>query len=377
MQTETIEKIKVAAEEVNVSLKSFLPKGREEERYGNEKEYTPKTLKVSVSGLLNDIRALVKAHNKFLLVSTHQERSEILSLLTTIRNALDQEDYMQVAQQYDQLKVIVRPYNVRGSTESQESLEERVNRLNGMCSEIEEELENLKNQSQQSSDHLQKILTSAESGEGVIKNFAQQIESRQQQLDQQQSRTDKYEEKLKSYEDGYNENINNAEKLIEGARTALGYTTAQGISAAFTERYNEDRSKKPWWWLVGALCFSLGSVGIGVWWLSSGGGVEFASVISRIAVMSAAFSGAWFCAAQYVQYKNTMEDYGYKAVLAKSMVAFLDKLTGEGKERYLEMVLVEIHKDPLRKRHDVDDGTLQRAINLLKKYIKANGEKGD
>ena len=80
--------------------------------------------------------------------------------------------------------------------------------------------------------------------------------------------------------------------------------------------------------------------------------------IARIAIMSVTISAVWFCAAQYVRYKNTLDDYGYKSMLAKSMIGFLDQFQKpEEREYYLQTVLREIHQDPLRKKHDVDTPT--------------------
>ena len=103
-----------------------------------------------------------------------------------------------------------------------------------------------------------------------------------------------------------------------------------------------------------AFLFVCSGIGIGIWLVTSAEAIGFGLVLSRVAILSLSLSAAWFCAAQYVKHKNTLEDYGYKAVLSKSMVAFLDQLKGEERERYLEMVLLQIHQDPLRKKHDVD-----------------------
>ena len=57
--------------------------------------------------------------------------------------------------------------------------------------------------------------------------------------------------------------------------------------------------------------------------------------MARIAIMSVMISAAWFCAAQYVRYRNTLDDYGYKSILAKSMVAFLDQFKAAERKRTL------------------------------------------
>ena len=83
---------------------------------------------------------------------------------------------------------------------------------------------------------------------------------------------------------------------------------------------------------------------------------------------------AMFCSNQYVKQKNIIEDYAYKTVLAKSIIAFSEELRVKEPEKYAEYlstVLKEIHKDPLRKRgKDKDDITSRGAIGLVEKIIE-------
>ena len=89
--------------------------------------------------------------------------------------------------------------------------------------------------------------------------------------------------------------------------------------------------------------------------------------------MGIAISGAAFCANQFIKQKNIAEDYGYKAVLSKSIIAFANyiKETDEtpNKEKvseYLTTVLEEIHKDPLRERKTKKVGVDKNNISQLK-----------
>ena len=89
-------------------------------------------------------------------------------------------------------------------------------------------------------------------------------------------------------------------------------------------------------------------------------------------------TGAMFCARQYVKQKNIIEDYAYKTVLAKSIVAFSEEFKGkEQYSQYIETVLREIHQDPLRQRSkdkdkdkDKEEINLNGIIGLLEKTIE-------
>ena len=89
------------------------------------------------------------------------------------------------------------------------------------------------------------------------------------------------------------------------------------------------------------------------WWDNQNIGLSMA--VSRIAIMLTPLSGALFCAAQYAKYRNIREDYGYKAVLSKSMIGFMEHLPEDVRRDYLKTVLTEIHKNPLRKKYDDSD----------------------
>ncbi|MDR0907449.1 MAG: hypothetical protein LBM63_02390 [Rikenellaceae bacterium] len=83
--------------------------------------------------------------------------------------------------------------------------------------------------------------------------------------------------------------------------------------------------------------------------------------------------GALFCANQYTKQRNIAEDYAYKTVLSKSIVAFSEELREKDPERYAEYistVLREIHQDPLRRRgKDKDEVSLKDSAGLVDKII--------
>ena len=417
MKTPVIKQIQEQAGLVKQALKKFVPKQHEGELYGPEEEYTPQSLKAGIQAILADIFGLVKAHNKFVQLSNLEERNSIHSHLSNISTYLDDSNYVDVAVQLDALKLIIRNYNVRGSSETQNALEERINQLSVECGTIEENINtterikreseqaeeriqtaqeklaeldevlvqlqeklnqstNLQNESEENHKTINDLLISSKSHEEVVRSFSQQVESRQRDIDQQKAITADYEKELQLYTEKRDVEFKEAKGLITQARDALGYTTGVGISAAIDERYIEEKTKgiKSLLWLVAAATLLVGGIYAGSLLVLTKETIDAGLLVTRIAIMSAAFSATWFCAAQYTKHKNILEDYGYKTVLAKSIVAFLDLLTGDERERYLEMVLTEIHKDPLRKRHDVDDGIGQRALNAIKKEMKTKDD---
>lgn len=417
MKKNTIQQIEEQVDQVTEALKGFVLSQHKEERYGQENEYTAKSLKADINAVLTDIRGLVKAHNKFLKLSTFDERTQIRDLLEKVSKVLDSKDYsnLDLINTLETLKPLIRGYNVRDSSETKEVYEERLTEVNseltaaeenineieriretaerrkqklqsiadqqeqqlqsikeqlesldGTISESQEKAESIKgleNRSQGSHQVIQEAQASVESQKQDINNFFKQIAERENQLTDQKQFTDEYKKKLTSFEKEHEEKLEAAEELKKQAQAALEYGTAAGISAAFTVRYNEEKkrdqemSKR---WLIGALFFTLITIGIGIlivvgWWGNQDIGLGMA--VSRIAIMLTPLSGAWFCAAQYAKYRNICEDYGYKAVLSKSMVGFMGTFSEDEdvKRDYLKTVLKEIHQHPLRKRYDNSD----------------------
>lgn len=406
MLTPTIETIKTLAESAETVLENFVVKDHEGVRFGVEEEYDAASLKAEIKTLVREVRRLANAHDKFFRMSTHTDRANIQRILESIHDLLSRLAYSNVVSETYELKIAIRPFVTKSVSETEEELEESVNKIRNIdlnCEGIEEQIQTLLSRSedmlksiqsaqQQKEDFLatlgdfhnrvsqleilekqvrgnsetvNELLNSAKSHEEIVKNFSQQVSTRTQEMTNQAAKTSEYDERLISYADKMDEIREAAEGLIQQARDALGYTTAVGISAAFDERYKEDKKSSVHWIWAGAAGFLvIASILVGVWFWVKGSG-DLSTTLSRITIMSVAISAAWFCASQYVKSKNIMEDYGYKAVLTKSMVAFLDQLEGTEREKYLAMVLLEIHKDPLRKRHDDSASVIKRVTELF------------
>jgi histidinol phosphatase-like PHP family hydrolase len=167
------------------------------------------------------------------------------------------------------------------------------------------------------------------------------------------------------------------ESLISQAERALSLRSAEGISAAFSSRHTElsnQRTEGNWLWgavvcVVFAIAFTA--------WIVTGYKIDdpnaVTSIIGRVAAVAISISGATFCAKQYIKQKNIIEDYAYKSVLAKSIVAFAEEIKKSDESRvaeYLTKVLDEIHKDPLRDRNNnMDKGIGLNANKLLSKLM--------
>lgn len=405
MPPSTIASLNRSITAVEGHLQNFIVEERQDEIFGEDQEYTAETLKSGLEFLLSRILFLAKNFNelknsrKFINYSLPADRAIFNTHLSEISSGFQNNDYDSIITSMDKIKLRLREYGFLITPEMFDDLDKRANEFNDFLSRGEENIhktEKIRDKYEAFAEKLQEADTKIDALDNIIneqevklteassllnksqklhqsmaqshdyvenfktniEDFNKKIGEREQQLQQQKESTDSYQKKLEELEEEHQEKLKEAEKLINQARDALGYKTAEGISAAFNERYTAETKQgwKSFIWLTNAGAFVITGIGVGVWTLwDTTNSINLGVTISRIAIISIAISGAWFCAAQYVRHRNILEDYGYKSVLAKSMVAFLDQFKQpEEREHYLQTVLREIHKDPLRNKHDID-----------------------
>ena len=404
--------------------------------YGAESEYSINFLCNGIKSLMTDVSYLVASHEIFVRVSTYNERVEIKNKLADLNTYILRRQHSQVASTYDSLKLLLRRYNLVSDKKRHVEFQEEINRLQNVALSLEDQIRavNTKLQSAETiySDTVQvkesfdlkynklietktslvgelsafkssiselngwsnsisekervatQKLNSITSSEQKFQDFVNKIQERELELDGQHKRTNDYDLKLAEYQTRHDRSLIEAESLIDKSRQALQYTTAQGMSAAFQTQYQKAKSK---WitggWLGGALVFVAATLALGLWLLtdkaiSESGNLNLHVFISRISMIPLTLAGAMFCARQYVKQKNLIEDYAYKTVLAKSIVAFSEELRqGESQNysEYISVMLKEIHQDPLRSRGKEKDseveikgtfGLLERLVEMAK-----------
>jgi len=398
MTAQTITEIKQVIDAIEPHISEFVVKDHAGSNFGEEQEYTAESLKFGLKEMLTEIRALVRAPAKFVRMLNLVERREMHNALVQMSNQLAAKDYNAVATTWDTLKRSVRPRGLNTTPELLETLKERIDALHGVGVPLEEkrdeaeqirsqietakanaesavarldvatkaldalegkvkQAEEIQQKAQISGAAIDQLQAQAQSKEELLSSFSASVQSGKSQLGEQAQKIEEYERRLTEYGEQQKEYLERAENLIKSARDALGYTTATGLSASFTERYLEEKKKWIWnfLWLFASAISVGGALWLGYDLLVDQSALTAGLAIARTAAASAAISAAWFCASQFVRNKNTSDDYGYKSVLAKSMVAFLDQFQDQGeREAYLRTVLGQIHQDPMRKKHDVD-----------------------
>lgn len=252
---------------------------------------------------------------------------------------------------------------------------------------IKENLKSLKLESEKLVDDVENIVKNGSEFENLINRTKQEIETTKKSVDNSEqeienrkkaviaftSIIESSEETLISIEtelnnkinDSINNKISQANSLLRQAEEALELKQTEGISMAYSSRLAKLTSgNTKSYWLIASIIFVLITLFIG--FLLTGGSISFRSfemafsandnvafIIGRIVVTGIGISGAVFCANRYVHLKNLEEDYEYKVVLSKSILAFSNKIKELDQEKlaeYLTKVLHDLHQDPLRER---------------------------
>lgn len=439
METPIILEIKKLRDDIKTSLETMDKTQFYSNNYGPESEYSGKGLYLGLEALLVDVSYLVKSHNIFISISTHSERNLIKNELTNIQTYLSSPQ--QLYQYIDNLKTLLRNYNVRGNTErweyftdvnkklleqsdefssvlkevntilntavvAKDSIEGKIKEIADKFESVEEkiqEVEEVKTKIEENSEKLKAVNTTlekikidadvnldsivvsfneAKANEKIIDSFAQKVQERDKRLGELQLLTEENKQKLKDYDSERIKILDDAKELIENAKTALNYKTAEGISASFQSQH-EDARKWQFYrtWIIAASIFIAIAIGLGIWILTEEAD-ELHIIIGRIALIPLPILAAIFCANQYVKQKNIIEDYAYKMVLAKSIVGFSEQLKKDPSEdkgeyvHYMKVALEEIHKDPLRKRdkknaeNKIENFSIKDIIEVAERIVK-------
>jgi len=413
MEITSIRNIRETRDEIRKKIKSVDYKVNKANNYGSENEYTFKGIIGGIDCLLTDISTLTKTPNKFLAISTYDERISIQTYLDRI------DTYFETPNNYishfESLKILIRSFNIRGTSERQiefeseisevikiklalqeelklvkdikleiekdnQSINEKIEASNEKLEEIEEELESIiakkeeltrqtesiksynddlilnKEKADKNLEEIVDSLNESKSNEKLISSFANKVHERDKRLSELEFSIEENNKKLIAYDIERKKILSESEILIESAKKALNYKTAEGISASFQVQY--EKADNEWTfgsWIGGAILCLLGTIGLGIWILQTIPD-DLILLIARISLLPLPIIGAIFCANQYTKQKNIIEDYAYKMVLAKSIVGFSEQLKKNGTENneeyihYIKTALEEIHKDPLRSR---------------------------
>ncbi|MBA5248751.1 MAG: hypothetical protein FE834_04345 [Gammaproteobacteria bacterium] len=410
-EVQTITDIRTVKNQIKESIKTVSTSDYAEQKFGNEEEYTYKGLLGGIDSLLTDITSLIKAPIQFLKLSTYQERQNILNALNNIQSQIYITDPNNLWRFLDELKQAIRPFHIRYTKERLIDFDNELSELTRQKQEFSKSLSDLQddlilmadnkdeadkivtslqekntelednintgkkrldvlneniNSIEDNAEHISTIKNQSDNHKELIDSFVKKIVNREQELENQTGSTKTFNEKLEEFTAERKDLLTEATRLIEEAKTALGYKKAENISSAFKTQLEErDDGNK---WLIGASIFILIAIILTVMFIFINQSTDLNTTLARISIISLPFAGAWFCAGQYTKLKNIAEDYAYKTMLAQSIIGFSEQLKSDDKDDtsyqdYMKKMLDEIHQHPLKNHKK------QETINPYKKLL--------
>ena len=121
---QSIQTIREKRNEIREKIKTLNLKNYENQRFGVESEYTYKSLIGEVESLLTDLSTLTQYENKFIKLSNYRERKQIAENLINISSYL--ESPTNLYSYIEDLKIILRTYNIRNFSENLIQFEEEI-----------------------------------------------------------------------------------------------------------------------------------------------------------------------------------------------------------------------------------------------------------
>ena len=437
---QSIQTIREKRDEIREKIKTLNLRNYENQHFGVENEYTYKSLIGEVESLLTDLSTLTQHENKFIKLSNYSERKQIADNLINILSYL--ESPANLYSYIENLKIILRTYNIRNFSENLIQFEEEIDDIKRTRMKLEEflttnseleekitdksyEIVKLYDEAEEKLEYIQKkfgdikeglesvsrktedvqslneeleeikktadshltdityFRTKSESNQKLIDNFATKIQDRDKRLTELEQNIIENDKALSKYEEERKALLKEAEALIESAKTALNYKTAEGLSASFSEQYkNSNKTRISAGWITGAIFCLLITLGLGIWILHNiNEDNKWYFIVGRFLLLPMPIIGAIFCANQYTKQKNITEDYAYKTVIAKSIVGFSEQLKKNSTDNseyitYIAKALEEIHKDPLRAREHnsskvrLDKTQFDKLVETLPKLLE-------
>lgn len=283
--------------------------------------------------------------------------------------------------------------DIKDSEEIKKSIENIKNKVDEdfeNISTLSEKADKLKTKYEQDENDIAEKSNSITEAEQEIENRKKEILAFASNIEDNEAKLETIYNKLKeSIEQELSEKLLKAKSLIEEAENALELKQTEGIAKAYSSRLKKiSDSKNKRYWLIGASVFVIITLLFG--FLLTGGQIKiwkfdlgFANtenigfIIGRIALTFIGISGAVFCANRFVMLRNLEEDYEYKVVLTKSILAFSNKIKEIDDTKvaeYLTQVLNELHQDPLRSRkleksskNDMDLDKIDKFLEIINK----------
>ncbi len=324
------------------------------------------------NAIFNSLNSIKQYHNNVSQFLSHYNSLFDQFHLTSISRRVNED--LDINLEFKELNRLRRKYKkVLEEVEQSEDIKEQLKKIFAHSNDTVEDLKILEERGSNLDLTLKKIREEIELKKDSIDVTEQDIENRKKEIlaffeniQKNEAKLQKIEQELSTkINDSITSQISRAKELINEAEQALELKQTEGISKAYSSRLEKlTKEKTKTHWLIAAIVFVFitlvtgflltgGTISLGSFNLGFSATDNIAFVVGRIILTGIGISGAVFCANRYVHLNNLEEDYEYKVVLSKSILAFSNKIRELDKGKlaeYLTQVLNDLHQDPLRER---------------------------
>ena len=336
------------------------------------------------SNIHNQIQAIFQNKTNVNQVMVHIQALYSQVLVAGLEKKLDSyENYKRALSDISNLR---RAYaraigNLDDLTEKVKTIEKNYNDSQELIKEVVEnkiEIDDKLNKSNKNLETSRIIHSQIEKSDQEIQNIKKEILAFKSNIESYKNDINSSTESSNSIIMDFERMRDNVDKLIADAEAALQLKSSQGISAALSTQYeNENKRIKKVSWLFASVVFLLFAL-IGVLLLL----IDFEfenlkivndgvnSIVARVVFVGISITGATFSANQYNKQKYLADNYAYKLVLAKSILAFTKEIKKYNPDKaadYMKDVLSEINKSPIEKIKE--DGLNKKDIGLIQQIV--------
>jgi len=265
---------------------------------------------------------------------------------------------------------------------SVEELQQKINEVNSILQEIKTQQTQLTDNNQKLSQALADVLTKKDEFELLRNNLEEMIQNAKSYTETTTEQKKEYEAFRLNYEN-LSQNIKELEELT---RNQLGLVAMETLANSFAaEASNLEKSTTKWFrHVIGATIILVFAVlGISIWQVLHEGALLRWGLIARLPIATPIIFYLAFASSQYSRDKKLLEEYSFKASIARSFEAYRkvvhEEIPEEEKNKKTNFVIEtiqSIYSSPMKNIHDnkVGRDESEETSTLFHKILDAVGE---
>jgi len=219
------------------------------------------------------------------------------------------------------VELIQKIEEINQKIESVEALNDKLNKASSVLTSAEESIKNLE-QRRSAIENFQKQISGIKE---EVSQFKETVESVAETADKYSETVKKQTEEYSNLKKQIDELAKQNKDLHETIKNQLGLVSTEILANAFFDESNKlkDSAKNWFWWLLGSIIILiLAVVGIAIWQIIEEKALFDFSFLIRLPLISPLVYFVVFVAQQYSRDRKLLDEYIFKASVARSFEAY-------------------------------------------------------